>query len=60
MSTQAQAYIMGTARGNAVYLEEEFPMSNPHDSGAFRAVAHTGPGFRRAGASQRQREPLKR
>jgi hypothetical protein len=45
MGVLGQVSISGTGRGNPVYLEEEFPMMGPHDSGVFRAVAPAGLGF---------------
>ncbi|MGA8581122.1 MAG: hypothetical protein WB579_20710 [Bryobacteraceae bacterium] len=45
MAVLAQVSIAGTARGAPVYLEEEFPMAQPSDSGVFRAVAPAVLGF---------------
>ncbi len=45
MGVLGQVSISGTGLGGTVYLEEEFPMTTPFDSGVLRAVAPAALGF---------------
>jgi hypothetical protein len=60
MGVLGQVSISGTGLGGTVYLEEEFPMTTPFDSGVLRAVAPAGAGISGTGVAEQQHASPKR